>query len=324
MQKQIKNALILLVAFFALLAVLAILTGALTSLKNVLPAYFIASAALFLASILVWLVSWAILIKGKTTSLLHTVLLGFGCVFGALTPVQIGADALRSVKLKEFGNVRYSESIAASMAVKGIKFLFIALLASLAFLISLSSDSLSPLIKVAMVSGFLVVVVAAVLFLLPFNQKAGLKISRLFQKLAPFFPLFNKLSQYFQKYTAYLKQITPEAIVVVLILALGSLLLEFFAFVFAFLSAGLTIPIYNVLVLFSVLAILERTPFLPRGIGIVEIASFVFLSISSFTAGNFSPSQIATVIILYDLARLVIPTVASLLVYSIFFSTKKD
>ncbi len=323
MQKQIKNALILLLAFFALLSVLGFSTGAFSTLKSALPGFFAAASALFIASIFVWLVSWAILIKARQTSLIQTVLLGFGCVFGALTPVQIGADALRSVKLKEFAGVGYTESIAASMVVKGIKFLVIAGLASIAFLLSFFNASLSGWIKAAMLSGFAVVALAAALFLLPFHKPTGLRIASFFQRAANFFRPFGRLSQYFQKYTSYLQRISIGTIALVSVLALVSLLLEFLALWFSFLSANLMMPIFNTLILFSILSILERTPFLPRGIGVVEAAGFVFLSLSSFTGTSFSPSEIVTVIILFDLVRLVIPTIASLFVYSVLFSTGK-
>ena len=124
MQKQIKNAFIMLLAVVAVLTILAYLTDAIDSLKNVVPSLFAAAAVFFIGSILLWLVSWAMLLRESRIGFARTALLGFGCVFGALTPIQVGADALRSIKLKELGNVSYSESLSASMVAKGIKFLF--------------------------------------------------------------------------------------------------------------------------------------------------------------------------------------------------------
>ncbi len=323
MLKQVKNALILLLAFFALLSVLALATGAFYTLKNVVPVFFVMAAALFIASILLWLVPWAILVKDNKSSVLQTILLGFGCVFAALTPVQIGADALRSIKMKQFAAVSYTKSIAASMVVKGIKFLLIALVAGFAFLVFFLNPVLSMWIKFAMLSGFSVVAVAAILFLLPFHNKAGLKIAGLFQRLAKFYRPFNILTRYFQSYSSYLQAISPKTIALVSLLALLSLLFEFSAFLFSFLSAGIAIPLYSGLILFSLMSILERTPFLPRGLGVVEAIGFVFLSIPSFAGLQLSMAEIATVIILFDLVRLVIPTLASLVIYSIFFSKKQ-
>ena len=75
----------------------------------------------------------------------------------------------------------------------------------------------------------------------------------------------------------------------------------------------------SILIHFSILSILERTPFLPRGIGVVELAGFVFLSIDSFTLTPLSTGQIATVIIIFDVVRLFVPTIASLAAYGFIF-----
>ena len=75
------------------------------------------------------------------------------------------------------------------------------------------------------------------------------------------------------------------------------------------------------LMLFTILAILERVPFLPKGIGIVEIFGILFLSMESIMIVPLSIQQIVAVIIFFDLMRLVIPTFLSMATY--FFVFKK-
>ena len=77
----------------------------------------------------------------------------------------------------------------------------------------------------------------------------------------------------------------------------------------------------ELIVVITILAILERVPFLPKGIGIVEIFGILFLSLESFVAVPLSIQQIVAVIILFDLMRLVIPTFLSMAAY--FFVFKK-
>lgn len=315
MQKQVKNALILLLVFLAVISTFAILTNSFDSLQQANPLIFSASALLFLASIVVWLLSWAKLIKGRTRGLWQTAGIGFGCVFASITPVQIGADALRSVKLKEHAMVSYSESISASMIVKGLKFFFIALIASVSFITLLLNPQLDAWVKAALLSGFAVVALATALFLLPLNKRLGLRIAWLFKTISRAFRPAERLSSYFKGYSSYLQRISLQDLLLVLALAFISLALEFLSLFYAFLAAGIAIPLISAIVLFGILAVLERTPFLPRGIGVVEAVGFIFLSAEAFAQLKLSAGQIGAVIILFDLARLVIPTIASLVVY---------
>jgi len=141
----------------------------------------------------------------------------------------------------------------------------------------------------------------------------------LFKKLSAFFGPFARLQKYFEQYSLYLKNTRKSTLGIVLVLALISISLEFAALFFSFLSANVSIPIYSALVLFSILSIVERTPFLPRGIGVFEAVGLIFLSMESFTGMNLAPGQIAAVIILFDAMRLLIPTIASLIAYGLLF-----
>jgi uncharacterized membrane protein YbhN (UPF0104 family) len=313
MHKNVRVALVILFALFALLAVLASFFGAFGHLSSAEPLSFALGAFCFVASILVWLASWALLIKRVPFS--KKILLGLSCVFASLTPVQVGAEAMRSLEMKAVFGVPYRETLAASMVVKGIKFLLIAIVASASFFLAMANPVVEPWLKLTLFSGFAVVSLAAALFLLPLSRRIGLRISGFFAWLSRYIGPAKRLSGYFEHYCLYIKQIPAGRLAFVALLGFVSIAFEFLAFAFSFASAGASIPLYSMVVLFSILAILERVPFLPRGIGAVEIFGILFLSLESFSTGALSMPQVVAVIILFDLMRLVIPALLSLAVY---------
>ncbi|MFA4855256.1 MAG: flippase-like domain-containing protein [archaeon] len=329
MQKNIKSAFVILLALFALLVILAAFFGALKHLSEAEPISFVLGALSFVASIIVWLASWAMLIKEGQFS--KKILTGFSCVFASLTPVQVGADAMRSLRMKKLFAVPYRETLAASMAVKGMKFLLIALVASASFFLAMLNPGIEPWLKLTLLSGFAVVATAAALFLLPLSRRIGSRIAYFFEWLSHylrqakrlgakrFFPrlfaLSKRLSGYFEHYSLYMREIPASKLALVALLALASIAFEFLAFAFCFASVNASIPLYSMVVLFSILAILEHVPFLPRGIGVVEIFGILFLSLESISAGSLSMPQVVAIIILFDFMRLVIPALLSLAAY---------
>ena len=186
MNSYLKKALFSLFLAAALFAVIVILTEAYQTLQAVNLSFFTLASAFFLLSILVWVVSWAYLIKKKQKiPYSKLIIVGFSSVFGALTPIQIGAEALRSHKLKKHFNISYTESVSASMVVKGTKFLLLALFSSfiLFFYLLESLAGFDPLLFLGFASGFFVVVIATLLFLLPLDKRLGRKISKIFFNL---------------------------------------------------------------------------------------------------------------------------------------------
>ncbi len=130
MEFKLKSALISLIVVFVVLGLLASLTHATDALQSLDLQFFSLASLFFIASILFWVISWAYLIKKKNQlPYSKVIIVGFRAVFGSLTPVQLGAEALRSLQLKKHYNVSYTDSISASMIVKGLKFLLLALLA---------------------------------------------------------------------------------------------------------------------------------------------------------------------------------------------------
>ena len=315
LQKYLKYSLILLILLFAALTGMAVLTDALPLIRGAYPGFFALSSAFFILSIVFWVIPWAFLIrKHRTFSLRSALILGFSCVYGALTPVQVGAEALRAIKAKEVFKVPYSEAISAAMVVKGIKFFLLALISSAVIVIIFVEASVSPMMLFGLLSGFAVIVLASALFLLPLSGRMGRRIAGFFKGLAPFIPLFEVLEKYFAQYSSYLKTIPPKTFAVVFVMAALSFAFEFVALFFAFESLVLTIPLVPLAVLFVIISILERTPVLPRGIGLVEAAGFIFLSIPQFSQLSLTTAQIGAILIVFDVVRLIIPTILSLAV----------
>jgi uncharacterized protein (TIRG00374 family) len=313
----LKKALLSLVLVAALFGVIVILTEAQQTLEAVNPTFFLMASSFFILSILVWVVSWAYLIKRKEKiPYSKLVIVGFSSVFGALTPVQIGAEALRSIKLKKHFNVSYTDSVSASMVVKGTKFLLLALFSSfiLFFYLIESLSGFDPLLFIGFSSGFLVVVLATLLFLLPLNKKFGRRISRLFFDLARTHNIFEKLGGFFENYSTYLSETRKSDYLIIFVLSFLSWVLEFLALQYSFLALNINLPLFSALVLLLLVSVLERTPFLPRGIGLVEVVGYNYLAFPVFSkVVGLTVSMIGAVLIVYGVVRLVVPTVLSIL-----------
>lgn len=322
MNSYLKKAFIYLVLATAIFGAIVILTEAQQTLALVRPTQFVLASAFFLSGILVWVVSWAYLIKRKQAiPYTKLVVVGFSSVFGALTPIQLGAEALRSLKLKKQFNVSYTESVSASMVVKGTKFLLLALFASF-ILFSFLLESLSgfePLLFLGFASGFLVVVLASLLFLLPLKKSFGRRIAKAFFNLAKYHALFGRLGGFFENYSLYLSQTRKKDYLVIFFLSLASWLFEFLALQYSFLALNVNLPFLSALVMLVLVSILERTPFLPRGLGLVEIVSYNYLAFPAFSgAPGLTVSVIGAVLIVYGVVRLVIPTLLSILFNLVF------
>ncbi len=315
MQKYLKYSVILAILVFVALAILAIITDSLILIKEVDALFFALACLFFIISIILWVIPWAYLLKNnKEFSLISSIILGFSCVYGALTPIQVGAEALRSIKAKEIFHISYSDSISAAMIVKGLKFFFLGILAAVVLVGIILSVELSSVMAFGIGSGFIVIILAALLFLLPLNKGVGLAISRMFFGIGKKISIFKILGKYFENYSSYLEKVSRKKFVIVFFLAALSFVFEFIALWFCFISLTVFIELFPLLVLFVIISILERTPILPRGIGIVEAAGFIFLSLPEFTNLSLTISQIGAILILFDVVRLLVPTIISLFV----------
>ena len=318
MQKYLKYSLILFILIFVGLAVIASLTDALPVINSANPFFLALASLFFIISIVFWIIPWAYLLEKRALfALKESIILGFSCVYGALTPIQVGAEALRSIKAKEFFGVSYAESVSAAMVVKGLKFFLLAILAVIVLVTILVETKLSAIMFFGLISGFAVIVLACALFLLPLNKKIGIKISRIFRFIARYLKVFKVLDKYFEGYANYLEKVSLKKFVVIFVLTAISFSLEFIALQFCFYSLNLFIDFFALATLFVIISILERTPVLPRGVGLVEAAGFIFLSLPEYSLVALTVSEIGAILILFDVVRLLVPTIVSLLVSAI-------
>ncbi|PIN99210.1 MAG: hypothetical protein COT90_00560 [Candidatus Diapherotrites archaeon CG10_big_fil_rev_8_21_14_0_10_31_34] len=319
MKNFIKKSIFSLIFFIAVLTIVLFWTNAHIELLKIDWFLFFIACFFFLFSVFVWLISWAFLIRKRASvSFSNLFIIGFSSLYGALTPIQLGAEALRSMKLKSFFKVPYEESISSSMIVKGTKFIILAIFFVFILIFFVSKADLDSTTFFALLSGFFVIAIVILFFILPLNNKCGLIISSFLRFLSKDISLFAVIEKFFLAYSKNLKNLTMKTFFFVLIISLFSYLFEFLAFQFSFFTVGISLGFVPLLVLFTVISVLERTPFLPRGIGLVEFAALTFLSIPWFVNTTLSLPEIGAVLIVFDFVRLVIPTVFSLLIAAVF------
>jgi len=318
-EKYLKASIIVLALFSALLIAFTLGTGALSRLSQAVPLFLASSALLFLFSVLVWLFAWSLLVGKRSKKPLSGIMgWGYASVFGSLTPIQLGSDALRSIFLKDYFGIPMRESFSASMIVKGLKFSVLAIASTLLCLWALSASAIEPALLLPLFSGLAVILLAAALFLLPLNKNIGYRISALFGKVSRRLSLLKPLEGYFKEYSHYLEEISKGQLAVVFLLCAFSWLLEFLALLFVFRSLSIAIPLASLAVLFVLVAVLERAPFLPRGILLVEAVGFAFLSFPIVSSARLSVPEIASVLVVFDVARLIVPALSSMLFYFLY------
>jgi len=319
MENFIRKSVVSLIFFVVVITVVLFWTNAHIELLKIDWFFFIIACFLFLFSVFVWLISWAYLIKKKSSvSYQNLFIVGFSSLYGALTPVQFGSEALRSIKLKSFFKIPYNESISSSMIVKGTKFTILAIFFLFILIFFLSKAELDSTMFFALLSGFFVIAIAILFFVLPLSRRCGLLIASFFKLLSKNIPLFASFERFFIAYSKNLRNLTLNSFLLVLFISIFSYAFEFFAFQFSFFSIGVNIDFVPLLVLFVTISVLERTPFLPRGIGLVEFVGLTFLSVPWFVNETLTLPEIGAVLIVFDFVRLVIPTVFSLLIAAVF------
>jgi uncharacterized protein (TIRG00374 family) len=319
MKNFIKKSVFSLVFFIAVITVVLFWTNAHIELLKINWLLFLLACFFFLFSVFIWLVSWAYLIKKRSSvSYKNLFIVGFSSLYGALTPVQLGAEALRSMKLKSFFKVPYEESLSSSMIAKGTKFIILFIFFLFILIFFISKAKLDSTTFFALLSGFFVITLAILLFVLPLNKRLGFFIASFFSFLSKDIPLFASLEKFFVAYSRSLRNLTFNSFIVVLFISIASYAFEFLAFQFSFFSVNISIDFVPLIVLFVIISVLERTPFLPRGLGLVEFTGLTFLSIPWFVNEKLTLPEIGAVLIAFDFVRLVIPTVFSLFISLIF------
>ncbi len=316
-QGHLVNAFLFLLFIFAILFVITWLTRAHTELFAANLFFLALAVVFFLLSVFVWIVSWAFLIKrSHNVSYKKMLVIGFSSMYGSISPVQLGAEALRSFRLKKQCSVPLTESIASAMVVKGLKFLTLGFVSSVLIFLIVFNYKTEPLLLISLFSGFFVVVAATLLFLLPLKRGIGLRIASFFAFLGKKVHFFGLLAGYFENYSNYLQKVSFIEFSWVFFLSFFSWVLEFLAFYCIFVALGFGVPFFSMVFLFVLLAVIERTPFLPRGILLFELAGFAFLSMPALSGLRLSIGKIGSFVVLFDFVRLVVPALFSILFYS--------
>ncbi|MCD6478988.1 MAG: flippase-like domain-containing protein [Candidatus Diapherotrites archaeon] len=314
--ESFKKAIIALILLIAVFTVAVLTTGSIGELGKA-NVFIVASASLaFLTSVFFWVFSWAWVLKNEHSLRLREMLVvGFSSIFASLTPMQLGNDALRAYLLKESYNVPFSKGISASMLVKGLKFFSLLIVSVFVLFFLIMNAGLNPALFLFLLSGLSVVFAAALLFLLPLNRKAAMFISQLFRKFPVKKSAFEQLSEFFLKYSDYLKN-GSVSFFSLLLLCIISWFFEFLAFILSLASLGIFMPLSSFVLLFVVIAILERVPFTPRGLLFVEVTGYLLLS-GPFA--NLSQQQIISFLAIFDIVRIVVPVTLSLLLFSLWY-----
>lgn len=312
----------------------AVFTNATASIKYLKLEFALLAVFFFMASVFAWVFSWALFVKKQVKASFPSLfLVGFASLMGSITPIQSGSDALRSFFLKKHFGLSVSSSLQPSFIVKGLKFsmifLFSALLVVLfaaGFVLSRqwfsAMDYFAALVYFAhylqakqhilllffFLSGLFVVFCGSVLFLLPLQKGFSSKAAVFFSRLEKKHFLFSKLRVFFEKYPSFLQGTTFKEVLFVSGLTFFSLLCEFFAMVFSFLSVGAGLSLAALFVFFILFSILERTPFLPRGVGVAEVTGYYFLSFPFFSSAGLPGERVGAMLLVYGIVRLIIPT----------------
>ena len=298
-------------------------------------AYFLLSAALFLSSIAIWVYSWGYVIRKSNSSISWKDIFraGFASMHGALAPMQLGAEALRSIQLKQSTSLPLKESIASSAVVKGSKFLVTGIAALVAFALLVLQyaywdellwftvrGQLDALLFYSLLGGFLVILSAIALFLIPFRKNGFQSAIRWLNGRGKPIPFSSTISTFLQSYENQSKRLAKPTIAFVMLLSALSWTLELAALYFAFASLNAFIEWNTLLSLAVLISVLEKAPFTPRGLGLVELVSFQFLAYYPSTPLN--SAQIVAVLVLFGVVRVVVPTLLSVGLSAHWFGRK--
>ncbi len=313
LKESLKKAVLIILFFFAFVSFYAYFTKAHSYFSEISPFYFFLSGISILLSVFLWVWAWMSALHKKNKTLFA---IGFFSAFASLTPVQFGADIMRAYYAKKILKIPFTKSISSALLVKGIKFLFISVLATF-FLLNLLLSISNPFFKFIYLTGFLVVLLATLFFLLPLNRKAASFFSFLFGKFNFF--ILKKISSFFKEYHVFFSQLSQKKKYQTFVLAFSSFFFEFLALYFIFLSLPLpSLDFLTLIGFFVLISVLERSPFFPKGIGIVEILATFYLSLY-----NYSLSQTGAIIVLYSFIRIIVPYLPSLLLYLWFRAKRK-
>ncbi len=251
--------------------------------------YLLFSILSYLVGIFLWNCAWA---ASGNFSFLKANLAGFASLSGMLTPAGVGNDFLRAYFLRK--SVSFEKAIASSFVTKIYKIL-IAIFFSFLFVIWFLRE------KSYLLGALLLGIALPFAFIISIKYLLDMRTINFFKKyskhLRKHHANLKKLSRYFN---LYLKNFSA----LFLFLLVLSFFFEICSFAFAFYAFSINVSIVEALAAFSVLYLISKNPFVPQGIGVVEL-----LAIFAFSA--VSQQLIAAALIVWDISRLWIPILSS-------------
>lgn len=310
-EKAVQNSIIALLFITSFFAIIIKFSGAFPELIKADFFLVLLSSLFFIASVIVWAFAWAfVLRKEHKLGYGNAAFFGISSMFASFTPMQLGNDLLRAFLLKEAKSVPMHKGIGASMLVKGIKFLTLALFSVFALLLSAQFHLFGTALTSFFVMGLIAIILSAAILLLPISKMANKAMLSFLSNISLIFRPLSGLDYLFADYSYFLSRgahLMPKIFVFCII----ALFFEFLCFVFSAFAIGIYPAFDAILLLFFAIALLERVPFTPRGVGLVETAMYLFLSGSL----QVDQAKIISFIAIFDFARIILPTTISLIVF---------
>jgi len=287
------------------IAVIIALTAPFPMLFSARFPFLLIAGGLYSASLFLWNAVWVFLVgqasevrdfgspsKQDACATGRTFTISIASLIGILTPMNIGTDFLRSFYGKKHLGLELNSTAAASVLTREFK-LHVTLL--LVMFLAINSISFQEnYIKT------LVIPVASVLFLLAILSSLKANFAgRLTRRMK-----IGDISAAIRKLKLRLGLV--KRCLIYSAFAIG-FVLEWLSLHLCFLSLNLKPTLSATSVLFVLLYFLSRTPFIPQGLGVVEVSGFALLKTM-----EMSTAQMGALLVMWDFLRIFIPIVLSI------------
>jgi uncharacterized protein (TIRG00374 family) len=231
--------------------------------------------------------------------------IGWAAMFGSLTPFSIGNDVLRGYFGKAYGK-KATDSIAASLATKFYK-IAIALAFSIAGVIALFArhSELGEMVSLGIV---LPAAILAGVYVLTREEPMRLVAAVGGKRLG-----VGKAQEFAKALKGYLHNPRMDALALLTL----SLVLELVSFYFCFAAFGVNLEPFTAYLIYTLLFFVAKIPLIPQGIGITEAIGLVILKDAA------SMGYVAAGLLLWSVARIWAPVIASVAFYSAMRAAEK-
>jgi len=307
---------ITIILFILIIAGVIALTAPFHTLRSINIPWALISVILFSTSLSVWTSVWVFFLrracllpqkeirevpdshtmpgisKEGPPSNVQAFALSMASLSGLLTPMNIGTDILRSLFGRRYLGVPLSLTATASVLTRIYKLqvtLFLTIFAAVLFARA-QKFYLNALIAAAAGSVLLLILLYSMTMNCARRISQRLKIGDL---AAPIKVVKGKLN------------LTKRSFIYLMMIL--QFVLEWLALHACFLALKLRIPLITSFILYVLLYILSRTPFVPQGLGVVEAGGYAVLKTMKVSA-----AQIGALLVVWGFLRIFIPLVLSM------------